>query len=178
MSPQECPRCGALLTHETKGDLLDKILLCGHCGFERDVLDEVTIQQEEAGKKVTVHRKDLGSHDVSSEILGDSDMQAKIREMTGIDMAELMRSAESVQSSGKTITQTTTTTTNFSGAAAEQKIAELGLDLGQLVHDAQVRAGNVPDKPSGNKGLAVSVGVMLLLAVLGAMVWLFAQPAS
>ena len=95
----------------------------------RDVLDEVTIQQEEDGKKVTIHRKDLRSQDVTASVLGDADLQDRVREMTGMDMNDLLSNARSVQGSGEQISQTTTTTQTFSGAEAQQKTAELGIDL-------------------------------------------------
>ncbi len=56
MTKSECPQCGGGLRLEVRGDLLDKIMTCSHCGYELDVLDEVTIE----GDGVTIHRKDLG----------------------------------------------------------------------------------------------------------------------
>jgi len=178
MTSEECPRCAALLTLETKGELLDKIQLCAHCGFERDVLDEVTIQQEEPGKKVTIHRRDLGSEEVSSQILGNSDLQAKVREMTGMDMADLLSSAQTVQSSGKSVSRTSSTTRSYSGAEAEQKLAEMGMDLGKLVREAQATGGGVAKQPSNKTGLVILVGIVLLLTALGTFFWMFLQPAS
>jgi len=172
MHSEECPRCGAGLRLETRGELLDKIQACSHCDFERDVLDEVTIQKEEAGKKVTIHRKDLGSQDITSDFMGDSELQAKVREATGMGMAELLSGAKAVHGSGKTTTTTTTTTTtsaqNFSGADAHQKMAELGIDFGQVVRDAQAQApAQAPVVPASGKSRGKWIGWVLLILILG-----------
>lgn len=166
MSSEQCPNCGAGLRLETRGLLLDKVQTCSHCGFERDVLDEVTIQEEEAGKKVTIHRKDLGTQDVSDAMLGDSEIQSRVREMTGMDIADLMSNAQSIQGSGKNISQTTTTTQTFTGPEAEQRLAEMGIDLGQVVRDSQAQAkAAAPHRPH-KMGVPIAIGVLLLVAGL------------
>jgi len=168
MSSEACPRCGAGLQLETRGELLDKVQACSHCDFVRDVLDEVTIQQEEDGKKVTIHRKDLGSQDVAANVLGDADLQSRVREMTGMDMSDLLSNARSVQGSGKQISQTTTTTQTFSGAEAQQKMAEMGIDLDDRLQASRARAPGVSE--SRWFGWALLVVIVGVLSTLG---WFF-----
>jgi hypothetical protein len=171
MPSEECPRCGAVLRIETRGELLDKIQVCLHCGFERDILDEVTIEQEEAGKRVRIHRKDLGNQDVTHAMLGDADMQAKVREATGMDMADLLKNAHSIQSSGKNISRSTTTTQTYSGDEARQKMAEMGFNLDSMPSDSNTET-SVHTVPGASKSKWTGwILLAVMLGGLGALGW-------
>jgi len=169
MDSEQCPNCGAGLRLETRGELLDKIQVCRHCDFERDVLDEVTIQQEENGKKSTVHRRDLGSQDVSNVMLGNPDIQSSIREMTGIDMADLLSNATSIHGSGKKIVRSTTTTQTFTGPEAEQMLAEMGIDLDQVTQNSRVQAAEAAPA-TRKRRVPLALGVLLLCLLAGLLV--------
>ena len=168
MSSEACPRCGAGLQLETRGELLDKVQACSHCDFVRDVLDEVTIQQEEDGRKVTIHRKDLGGQDVAASVLGDTDLQDRVREMTGMDMNELLGNARSIQGSGKTVSRTSQTTRTLSGAEARQKLAEMGIDFDEALHASTARAPGITERRWF--GWALLVVIISVLSTLG---WFF-----
>ena len=129
----------------------------------------MTIQEEEAGKKVTIHRRDLGSQDVTADMLGDSDMKAKVREMTGMDLDDLLSNAQSIQSSGKNVSRTTTTTQTFHGDEARKKMTEMGIDLGQQFRGAHPSpaAAAAPTKERGWIGWVLLVGIIGGLGALG-----------
>ena len=169
MSLEHCPRCGAGLRIETRGPLLDKVQACKHCDFEHDILDEVTMEEEEAGKRVKIHRKDLGSQDVKEHMLGDAALQAKVRAATGMDMADLLSNASSL--GGKTISQTTTTSQSFSGDEARQKMAEMGFDFDQVLSDSKVRASQDPGSTETERKWMGWILLVLLLGGLVALGW-------
>ncbi len=86
MAFEDCPRCYASLKLVIRGELHDKLLLCEHCGFERDVLDEVTIKTSEPGREVTVHRRDIAG---GVGVGGDAELAGigvKVRDALGDDM--------------------------------------------------------------------------------------------
>lgn len=139
---RSCPRCGANLRVERRGDLHDKILVCGHCEFEQDVPDEVTIETEEDGRRVRIHRRDLPAGDGNAPALAPAtralfdDFQQK--GVAGFDDGPRPRHL-----GGKRVTTTTTEQQVWTGDAATQKLAEMGIDLADLVPDA----GATPTRP-------------------------------
>ena len=108
----------------------------------------------------------IGEPPTGVGILGDADLQDKVREMMGVDMADLLSSARSVQSSGKKVSRSTTTTETFSGDEARQKLAEMGIDVESL----RPQAG---DPNSTRTALKQTdrpwLGWILLVSILGGM---------
>ncbi len=144
MADDACPGCGANLKIETRGDLHDKLQVCPHCGFERDVLDEVTIHKQEAGKEVTIHRRDLGGEAPSEREPRDPEaIDAQVRELMGDEVADLVKEALSgPQAGGKVVTHTSTTVSTsttdgevVSGAAAAELLAQHGISIRGLGGD-------------------------------------------
>jgi hypothetical protein len=118
-----------------RGELHDKLLLCEHCGFERDVLDEVTIKTSEPGREVTIHRRDIAG---AVGVGGDAELAGlgvQVRDALGDDMGEFVKAAlAGGHAGGKVVTHNSTSvsTSTLSGKDAEAKLAELGINLGAL----------------------------------------------
>ena len=169
MSDESCPRCGASLRVETRGELHDKVLSCTHCAFERDVMDEVTIHTKEAGKEVTIHRKDLGPSTHDGPPRDPVALEAKARAMMGDQMGDMVRDAMAGGTeTSKIVTHVSTTTHNLGGKDAQAQLAEMGIDLSQLTAGAHSHVTTVDPQPSRSwKRIAlVLVIVFVLLAVL------------
>jgi len=162
MTKSECPQCGGGLRLEVRGDLLDKIMTCSHCGYELDVLDEVTIE----GDGVTIHRKDLGGQQAMAamddlfpdlESTLDTDIAAQVKE----------RLAQG-QASGKVVTHTSRTTTVHRGDDAVTTMKGKGLDLNAVVaeslnHAHQSATDAQPQPASALKALFLFLAVVFLL---------------
>lgn len=159
MNKQLCARCGANLRVETRGDLHDKVLACSHCGYEYDIPDEVTIETEEDGKRVRIHRRDLSGVE-SRAILDDADMQDKILEATGASLGALLQGASSAQITGKRFSTTTTSRQTLTGDAALQELAKMGVDPFQLDQSSPA-----PSPKSARRSRIVFLFLFLLLGL-------------
>jgi hypothetical protein len=156
---------------------LDKIMTCSHCGYELDVLDEVTIE----GDGVTIHRKDLGGDQAMAAMSDMEDLMPNLGSMVGADIAAQVREQLSKgEASGKKISHTVTTTTTHhaSGAEAEKILADMGLDMGAIVSQslkqAHVEAQQPPpESKSRGKSMLAAFMVMLILAGAGAAIYYF-----
>ncbi len=165
MPDEACPRCSATLHIETRGELHDKMLVCRHCGFERDVLDEVRIHKKEPGKEVTIHRRDLGGEVDLSSVGEPADIEAQVREMVGDDVGDVVRAALSGGiASGKVVTHTSTSV--HRGRDAEEQLAEMGIDIDALVANAKGTSSSSTTEPSPKKGLPRWAWALIVLAVL------------
>lgn len=135
MAVEDCPRCHASLKFVIRGELHDKLLLCEHCGFERDVLDEVTIKTSEPGREVTIHRRDIAG---GVQVRSDAEVArlgAQVGDLIGDDMGNLVKVAlAGGHGGGKVVVHTSTSVSNSARSSqdVEATLAELGIDLGRL----------------------------------------------
>jgi hypothetical protein len=154
---------------------LDKIMVCRHCGHERDVLDEVTIERD----GVTIHRKDLGG-DQAMAAMGDlDDLMPQLSSVVGADLAAQVREQLGQgQASGKLITHTSVTTTVHRGDEATKMMADMGVDLDAIVSQSLKQAREETQQPtpkpkSAGKSMRVAFVVILTLAAAGAATYYF-----
>lgn len=177
----DCPKCGASLRVERRGELHDKFLACQHCDFAVDVPDEVMIETEENGRRVRMHRRDVQGATGGAPI--DDDRLRSLMDAFTPDTIQALFDAETPgHHGGKTVTKTTVESQVFAGDEAHQKLQSMGLNVDDLLAShvgKQAPAASTSQTPPTAPqqriwplvlvavGLfAVTVGIMLLAVAI------------